>query len=96
MSLDRHRARGLAHPLELLDPDGEGIYVLPSSVGGRSQALAWAAHTLGCYWRDMTVETVAFLRDGDEYRRASFKSWRWMLPERWSPVAYLYCTPPNG
>lgn len=79
-------------PRELIDPDGEGIYV---RVRPDDNAYYHAAEILGCYWRDLNVETVSMIPAKDEsWESVSFRNWRWKLwPLSTEPAVFFYCTP---
>jgi hypothetical protein len=93
-------------PRELLDPDGEGIYLLDLGWAGLSDKFGWpllyACELFGMRWkeyRDLQLETVYMEPgEGDEWRRANTgrfpRYWRLNLPRRWRPVAYTYVCPP--
>lgn len=97
--------RGFVAPLELLDPDGEGIYLYdvlwegdgPSYPGTLNRA-ALILYGDMREWRNVVTESV-WMRPGDDdlwYPAATGKHprhWRLNLPPRWRPVAYVYCTP---
>lgn len=92
--------RDLVPPRELLDPDGEGIYLYDDR--GFPPLLMRAAliffGNLG-RWRDVEVED-RYMRpgpDGEEWFPANIgrwpRGWRLNLPRRWAPVRYAYCCP---
>jgi hypothetical protein len=94
-------------PSELIDPDGEGIYLLNDPVPWRWGVLleaAWRLFGDAREWRSVCHETVYMrpVEDGsDEWRPADIGrcpyGWRLNLPRRWRPVAYAYCVPsPEG
>lgn len=92
-------------PRELLDPEGEGIYLLDFAWAGRPAEFFWPLgyaarlfHGSVSEWRELEHETVWMEPgEGDEWRPASTgrwpRYWRLNLPRRWRPVAYTYCTP---
>jgi hypothetical protein len=91
-------------PEELIDPDGEGIYML-DSVERFGWPVLEAARRLGVFddngrldWRGVDMEVVFMepSEDGETWVRAKSgwpRYWRLNLPRRWAPVAYVYCTP---
>lgn len=89
-----------ALPLELLDPAGEGIYLLSDD---RITDLMGAAALFfqdTRRWRDLDTEHV-YMRpkdDGsDEWHEVCPgkhpRYWRLLLPRRWRPILYSYVTP---
>jgi hypothetical protein len=84
-------------PLELLDPEGEGIYLLNDE---GTSVLIRAARLFGCSWREVEHSTVYMRPDktGDAWHEVNVGrfpyGWRFLLPRRWQPVDYAYCTPP--
>lgn len=86
----------LRRPPELLDPDGEGIYVL--SLGdpdARSwpSPLTWAAYLLGVHWRELDREYVWMREDDDGYwHRVDSPAWWRFYRRKWLPAQYIYCT----
>ena len=89
-------------PSQLLDTDGEGVYLLhwmepgadamPSPMTAAAQLFDDARR-----WREVEIQTV-FMRpseDGDTWLEAR-SGWRLSLPPRWRPVAFDYCTPAEG
>jgi hypothetical protein len=86
--------------MELIDPEGEGIYLLDVNIGVLRRA-ALIFHGNASAWREIDQETVwmepnPLSREG-EWRRANTgrfpRYWRLNLPRRWRPIAYVYCTP---
>ena len=94
--------RGPDAPSELLDPDGEGIYLLNDWAHETSHrsVLRTAAYLFGLAdergrldWRAVEHETVAMLPgEGDEWYRTAL-DWRLNLPRKWRPTIYAYCAP---
>lgn len=95
-------------PTELLDPDGEGIYLLDDALDDATPlwpgVLLRAATIFDLRdernrydWRQVRSETRFMYPDakGETWRQVH--GWRWMLrlnlPQRWRPVVYAYCTP---
>jgi hypothetical protein len=73
-------------PEELLDPDGEGIYLLNDPTPWRWGVLltaAWRLFGNAREWRNVDHASIGKRPFG----------WRLNLPKRWRPVAYAYCTP---
>lgn len=88
-------------PLELIDPEGEGIYLSHDDYAcdGGLGILHRAMFILGLdHWREVEHRT-AFMypkNDGsDEWFEIPWTLWwRWRFNiRRFSPVAYAYCTP---
>jgi hypothetical protein len=82
-------------PLTLIDTDGEGIYLLSEWEEERPfsmNPIKRAMRIFECDRDELDVESVAFILDGEDWRRVGFKNWRWMLPW-WRPAIYLYCQP---
>lgn len=86
-------------PLELIDPDGEGIYLLSDQPGSVLMRAAWLFYGYSSAWREVESVTV-FMRpkkNSDEWwlvPRGWPRWWRLSLPRRWFPWAlYAYCTP---
>ncbi len=89
-----------AAPQELLDPDGEGIYLRADLIP--STLLRAAGLFFGDWrrWREIDHEGVWMrpAESGDEWVRADIgrrpRGWKLNLPKRWFPVErYVYCTP---
>jgi hypothetical protein len=91
-------------PRELIDPDGEGIYILSDSSEYRTwpgvlMRAAMIFHGAYSEWRDVESELryMKPLEDGETWVQASTgrfpRYWRLNLPKRWRPVLYTYCTP---
>lgn len=95
-------------PAELLDPDGEGIYLLDE--WSNDAPFGWpvieAARRLNVFdddgrldWRGIDLEVVYMepSADGETWNRTLAgrwpQGWRLNLPRRWRPVTYMYCTP---
>lgn len=91
-------------PRELIDPDGEGIYIISDD----RRAHQWPGILMrasmiffGTYvdWRDVEAELryMKPSKDGDEWVPASTgrfpRYWRLNLPRRWRPVLYTFCAP---
>jgi hypothetical protein len=78
-------------PRELIDPNGEGVYVRARS---GDNAYYRAAELLECYWRDLNVETISMIPTQDEsWEPVSFRNWRWWLwPLSTEPAVFFYCT----
>lgn len=97
-------------PEELIDPDGEGIYML-AEVDRFGWPLIEAARRLSVFdddgrldWRGVNME-MAYMEpsdDGETWVHANTgrfpmpRYWRLNLPRRWAPVEYVYCTPKPG
>jgi hypothetical protein len=93
-------------PRELLDPAGEGIYVLAEHDEPNRPSMGPLIHAAHLFsmnwaheWQNVDVEYV-YMRpdeDSDEWVPASTgrfpRDWRLNLPRRWRPVMYAYCTP---
>lgn len=87
------------YPRELLDPDGEGIYLYDD--GSFPGVLMRAAQILHSDWREWRAvsNTVAYMQPGDDelWYPANIgrwpRGWRLNLPRRWRPVLFHYCTP---
>lgn len=98
--------RGPEAPSELLDPEGEGIYLLDDYAykGARSSVLRHAAYLLGLTddrgrldWRAVQTETV-WMRPGlDDHWHPVDIGRGWVLNRRRAkrPALYAYCTPPS-
>lgn len=87
-------------PKELIDPDGEGIYILSETIGWPGVHRRAAMILFGDMreWRNVDTELAYFLpTETDEWRHANTgrwpRHWRLNLPRRWRPVLYAYCTP---
>lgn len=88
-----------AAPVELLDPDGEGIYILSDSIPSPLLRAAQIFHGTMAAWPEVEQRTV-FMRpkkNSDEWERVPRglpAYWRLNLPRRWFPWAtYAYLTP---
>jgi hypothetical protein len=88
-------------PQELIDPDGEGIYLLSGPRCPYPSLLhtaAWLLFSDCREWRNV-LHTSVYMEptDGDEWKVANTgrwpRYWRLNLPRRWRPVLYAYCTP---
>jgi hypothetical protein len=88
-------------PPELLDPDGEGIYLLSDPRDGSfaSNPYRRARCIFDCALHEIEAEAVSMIpaADGEMWLPVSFRNWRWFWPlSIWhEPVVYLYCTPPT-
>jgi hypothetical protein len=94
-------------PRELIDPDGEGIYLLDTfweDAPSFPSTLMLASMLLfnnGRRWRDIDSETK-WMWPGEDgnYREVSTgrfpRYWKLNLPRRWRPIHYVYCTPKQG
>ena len=86
-------------PVELLDPDGEGIYLYAEDEDNLLLEAAWRLHGDRRAWPEVETQLVWMepSETGDEWVPAKIgrwpRGWRLNLPLRWRPVAYLYCTP---
>lgn len=87
-------------PRELLDPDGEGIYLYND---GEFPGVLMRAASIFFgdmrKWTDIQSET-RWMRpgdDGEEWFSANIgrwpRGWRLNLPRRWAPIAYSFCWP---
>lgn len=89
-----------ALPRELIDPEGEGIYLHDESIP--SPLLRAALIFFGDWrrWREIDSTSV-WMRpsaEGDEWVPANIgrhpRGWKLNLPHRWFPVErFAYCTP---
>lgn len=86
-------------PRELIDPDGEGIYLYGEGDDNVLMEAALLFHGDRRLYREVATE-LAYMRpseDGETWLRASIgrfpRGWRLNLPKRWRPVLYIYCTP---
>jgi hypothetical protein len=92
----------MAEPTELLDPDGEGIYLLATDRRFPSTLMRASVLFFGTLarWREIDTEYV-YMRPSND-REAWFRAslgplcWRLSLPRRKRPVLYAYCTPQAG
>jgi hypothetical protein len=101
MRLDRSNP-----PRELLDPDGEGIYLLDLGCAGLPEKFGWpllhACQLFGMgmrEYRELRTEVVYMEPGEDDHwfpaNTGRFpRYWRLNLPKRWRPVAYTYICPP--
>jgi hypothetical protein len=94
----------VAPPLELIDTEGEGIYLLddPGEYGLPEEypgVLHRAARILECDWQEVEHRTVYMRpkKSSDEWKHVDVGrvpyGWKLNFPKRWRAVAYAYCTP---
>lgn len=90
------------HPRELIDPEGEGIYIRDHwaldmfAIPGPLHRAAYILLGTSTAFRDLDIEAVWMgpSADGETYERKRFRWWHGFMPERWWPfVTYLYCRP---
>jgi hypothetical protein len=85
-------------PDRLIDPEGEGLYLISDRFYSVLHEAACALYGDGRRWRDVE-STLVYMRPGDDdcwYPSGIGKhprGWRLLLPRRWRPTAYTYCTP---
>jgi hypothetical protein len=103
MPTDRQDARSAAHtapPRELIDPDGEGIY-LHEDQGFPGVLMRAALLFFGDMreWRNVEQRTV-WMRpseDGETWGEVGLGrfpfGWKLWLPRSRRPVLFVYCTP---
>jgi len=87
-------------PVELIDPDGEGIYYHDSISPNPLLRAAQLFFGTASRWREIDHKTVWLQPnlDGDEWVPANIGrfpyGWRLNLPKRWfRGERYAYCTP---
>lgn len=86
-------------PSELIDPEGEGIYLSEDSSPGVLLRAAMLFHGDWRLWREVEARTVWMRpkKDSDEWEEVSIGrfpyGWWLNLPARWRPVRFVYCTP---
>lgn len=84
-------------PGRLIDPDGEGVYLLQADDSWGLREIAWQFFGDASRWGDLDYTTVWMREAGDGcWYPVPFRWWRGLLPRYGGIAPYAYITPKAG
>ena len=83
-----------SRPVRLIDPDGEGVYMLVGNPGWTLRHVALDLLGNAAEWRNLDY-TGTWMREDEDgnWHPTRWRWWHGLVPNKWRPTLYAYLTP---